>query len=68
MVTFTSLRQVSDNLSYAALRKATYFPHFQKRFFMQTSAGGSVTYGNPDLKAEHSNNFELVHDIMVISG
>ncbi|BDY95662.1 hypothetical protein MUTS15_43190 [Escherichia coli] len=26
---------------------------------MQTSAGGSVTYGNPDLKAEHSNNFEL---------
>lgn len=26
---------------------------------MQTSAGGSVTYGNPNLKAEHSNNYEL---------
>lgn len=60
MVTSTSLRYSGfDNLELrAAFAQGYVFPTLSQ-LFMQTSAGGSVTYGNPDLKAEHSNNFEL---------
>ncbi|MBA1936670.1 TonB-dependent receptor, partial [Escherichia coli] len=59
-VTSTSLRYSGfDNLELrAAFAQGYVFPTLSQ-LFMQTSAGGSVTYGNPDLKAEHSNNFEL---------
>ncbi|MGL5387672.1 MAG: TonB-dependent receptor plug domain-containing protein [Serratia sp. (in: enterobacteria)] len=59
-VTATSLRYSGfDNLELrAAFAQGYVFPTLNQ-LFMQTSAGGSVTYGNPDLKAEHSNNYEL---------
>ena len=60
MVTSTSLRYSGfDNIELrAAFAQGYVFPTLSQ-LFMQTSAGGSVTYGNPALKAEHSNNFEL---------
>ena len=41
-----------------AFAQGYVFPTLSQ-LYMQTSAGGSVTYGNTDLKAEHSNNYEL---------
>ncbi|HAT3953909.1 TPA: TonB-dependent receptor [Kluyvera ascorbata] len=60
LVTSTSLRYSGfDNVELrAAFAQGYVFPTLSQ-LFMQTSAGGSVTYGNPDLKAEHSNNVEL---------
>ncbi|WP_267443346.1 TonB-dependent receptor plug domain-containing protein [Erwinia psidii] len=42
----------------AAFAQGYAFPTLNQQF-MQTSAGGGVTYGNPHLQAEHSNNIEL---------
>ncbi|MGL5698511.1 MAG: TonB-dependent receptor plug domain-containing protein [Kluyvera sp.] len=60
LVTATSLRYSGfDNVELrAAFAQGYVFPTLSQ-LFMQTSAGGGVTYGNPDLKAEHSNNYEL---------
>ncbi|KLV63103.1 TonB-dependent receptor [Citrobacter murliniae] len=60
LVTSTSLRYsgFKDLELRAAYAQGYVFPTLTQ-LFMQTSAGGSVTYGNPDLKAEHSNNYEL---------
>ncbi len=60
LVTSTSLRYSGfDKLELrAAFAQGYVFPTLNQ-LFMQTSAGGSVTYGNPNLKAEHSNNYEL---------
>lgn len=59
-VTSTSLRYsgFEDLELRAAYAQGYVFPTLTQ-LFMQTSAGGSVTYGNPNLKAEHSNNYEL---------
>lgn len=60
LVTSTSLRYsgFEDLELRAAYAQGYVFPTLTQ-LFMQTSAGGSVTYGNPNLKAEHSNNYEL---------
>lgn len=60
LVTSTSLRYsgFKDLELRATYAQGYVFPTLTQ-LFMQTSAGGSVTYGNPDLKAEHSNNYEL---------
>jgi Outer membrane receptor for ferrienterochelin and colicins len=60
LVTSTSLRYSGfDNIELrAAFAQGYVFPTLTQ-MFTQTSAGGSVTYGNPDLEAEHSNNYEL---------
>ncbi|EGR7293976.1 TonB-dependent receptor [Salmonella enterica] len=60
LVTSTSLRYSGfDNIELrAAFAQGYVFPTLSQ-LFMQTAAGGGTTYGNPDLKAEHSNNFEL---------
>ncbi|MGP2002173.1 TonB-dependent receptor, partial [Citrobacter freundii] len=60
LVTSTSLRYsgFKDLELRAAYAQGYVFPTLTQ-LFMQTSAGGSVTYGNPNLKAEHSNNYEL---------
>ncbi|MEX3018629.1 TonB-dependent receptor plug domain-containing protein [Kluyvera sp. STS39-E] len=60
LVTTTSLRYSGfDNIELrAAFAQGYVFPTLTQ-LFMQTSAGGGVTYGNPDLKAERSNNYEL---------
>lgn len=60
LVTATSLRYSGfDNIELrAAFAQGYVFPTLSQ-LFMQTSAGGGVTYGNPDLEAEHSNNVEL---------
>lgn len=60
LVTSTSLRYsgFKDIELRAAYAQGYVFPTLTQ-LFMQTSAGGSVTYGNPNLKAEHSNNYEL---------
>lgn len=42
----------------AAFAQGYAFPTLVQQF-MQTSAGGGVTYGNPDLRPEHSNNYEI---------
>ncbi|AIR64855.1 TonB-dependent receptor plug domain-containing protein [Cedecea neteri] len=42
----------------AAFAQGYVFPTLVQQF-MQTSAGGGVTYGNPDLRPEHSNNYEI---------
>lgn len=59
-VTSTSLRYSGiDNLELRmAFAQGYVFPTLSQ-LFMQTSAGGGVNYGNPDLKAEHSNNYEI---------
>ena len=59
-MTSTSLRYsgFEDLELRAAYAQGYVFPTLTQ-LFMQTSAGGSVTYGNPNLKAEHSNNYEL---------
>ncbi|MBJ9240681.1 TonB-dependent receptor plug domain-containing protein [Citrobacter braakii] len=59
-VTSTSLRYsgFEDLELRAAYAQGYVFPTLTQ-LFMQTSAGGSVTYGTPNLKAEHSNNYEL---------
>ncbi|HFF8548955.1 TPA: TonB-dependent receptor plug domain-containing protein [Kluyvera cryocrescens] len=59
-VTATSLRYSGfDNIELrAAFAQGYVFPTLSQ-LFMQTTAGGGVTYGNPDLKAERSNNYEL---------
>ena len=41
-----------------AFAQGYVFPTLSQ-LFMQTSAGGSINYGNTDLKAEHSNNYEI---------
>ena len=60
LVTATSLRYSGfDNVELrAAFAQGYVFPTLTQ-LFMQTAAGGGTTYGNPDLKAEHSNNYEL---------
>lgn len=60
LVTATSLRYSGfNNIELrAAFAQGYVFPTLIQ-MFTQTSAGGSVTYGNPDLQAEHSNNYEL---------
>ena len=60
LVTSTSLRY--SGFEHTELRLAFaqgyVFPTLAQQF-MQTGAGGSTTYGNPDLGAEHSNNYEF---------
>ncbi|MCU6668706.1 TonB-dependent receptor [Enterobacteriaceae bacterium H4N4] len=60
LVTSTSLRYAGfDNVELrAAFAQGYVFPTLSQ-LFMQTAAGGGTTYGNPDLQAEHSNNYEL---------
>lgn len=60
LVTATSLRYSGfENVELrAAFAQGYVFPTLTQ-LFMQTVAGGGTTYGNPDLKAEHSNNYEL---------
>lgn len=60
LVTSTNLRYsgFKDIELRAAYAQGYVFPTLTQ-LFMQTSAGGSVTYGNSNLKAEHSNNYEL---------
>ncbi|VDR29288.1 Colicin I receptor precursor [Raoultella terrigena] len=60
LVTSTSLRYAGfkDIELRAAYAQGYVFPTLTQ-LFMQTSAGGGVTYGNTGLKAEHSNNYEL---------
>ncbi|QHM72390.1 TonB-dependent receptor plug domain-containing protein [Mixta intestinalis] len=41
-----------------AFAQGYVFPTLSQQF-MQTSAGNGISYGNPDLKAEHSNNYEF---------
>ena len=41
-----------------AFAQGYVFPTLTQQF-MQTSAGGGITYGNSDLQAEHSNNYEF---------
>lgn len=41
-----------------AFAQGYVFPTLSQ-LFMQTSAGGGINYGNTDLKAEHSNNYEI---------
>lgn len=41
-----------------AFAQGYVFPTLSQ-LFMQTSAGGSINYGNTNLKAEHSNNYEI---------
>jgi len=59
-VTATSLRYsgFKDIELRAAWAQGYVFPTLTQ-LFMQTSAGGSVTYGKPGLEAEHSTNYEL---------
>ncbi|HHG8774359.1 TPA: TonB-dependent receptor plug domain-containing protein [Raoultella planticola] len=59
-VTSTSLRYsgFKDIELRAAYAQGYVFPTLTQ-LFMQTSAGGGVTYGNLNLQAEHSNNYEL---------
>ncbi|QDI09907.1 Colicin I receptor precursor [Klebsiella electrica] len=59
-VTSTSLRYsgFKDIELRAAYAQGYVFPTLTQ-LFMQTSAGGGVTYGNPNLQAEHSSNYEL---------
>ncbi|ECA3795174.1 TonB-dependent receptor [Salmonella enterica subsp. enterica] len=60
LVTSTSLRYSGfDDLELRAAYAQGYVFPTLTQLFTQTSAGGSVTYGNPNLKAEHSNNYEL---------
>lgn len=60
LVTSTSLRYSGfDNTELrVAFAQGYVFPTLAQQF-MQTGAGGSTTYGNPDLDAEHSNNYEV---------
>nr|WP_315299279.1 TonB-dependent receptor [Raoultella terrigena] len=60
LVTSTSLRYsgFKDIELRAAYAQGYVFPTLTQ-LFMQTSAGGGITYGNTGLKAEHSNNYEL---------
>lgn len=60
LVTSTSLRYsgFKDIELRAAYAQGYVFPTLTQ-LFMQTSAGGGVTYGNTGLEAEHSNNYEL---------
>ena len=59
-VTSTSLNYsgFKDIELRAAFAQGYVFPTLTQQF-MQTSAGGGVTYGNPGLNAEHSNNYEM---------
>jgi hemoglobin/transferrin/lactoferrin receptor protein len=60
LVTSTGLRYSGfDNLELRlAFAQGYVFPTLSQ-LFMQTSAGGGITYGNPGLQDEHSNNYEL---------
>lgn len=60
LVSATSLRYSGfDNIELrAAFAQGYVFPTLTQ-LFSQTSAGGGTTYGNANLKAEHSNNYEL---------
>lgn len=59
-VTATSLNYsgFKDLELRAAYAQGYVFPTLTQ-LFMQTSAGAGITYGNPNLKAEHSRNYEL---------
>ena len=60
LVAATSLRYSGfDNLELRAAFAQGYVSPTLVQLFTQTSAGGSITYGNPGLEAEHSNNVEL---------
>lgn len=60
LVTATSLRYSGfDNLELRAAFAQGYVAPTLTQLFTQTSAGGSVTYGNSALKSEHSSNVEL---------
>ncbi len=60
LVTSTSLRYSGfENLELRAAYAQGYVFPTLTQLFMQTSAGGGVTYGNANLQAEHSNNYEL---------
>ncbi|WP_333496731.1 TonB-dependent receptor [Kluyvera sp. CHPC 1.251] len=60
LVSATSLRYSGfDNVELrAAFAQGYVFPTLTQ-LFSQTAAGGGTTYGNANLKAEHSNNYEL---------
>lgn len=60
LVTSTSLRYSGfRNMELrAAFAQGYVFPTLTQ-LFMQTPAGSGITYGNANLKAEHSNNLEL---------
>lgn len=60
LVSATSLRYSGfDNIELrAAFAQGYVFPTLTQ-LFSQTAAGGGTTYGNANLKAEHSNNYEL---------
>lgn len=60
LVTATSLRYSGfENVELrAAFAQGYVFPTLTQ-LFMQTSAGGGITYPNATLKAERSNNYEL---------
>lgn len=59
-VTATSLRYSGfDNLQLRmSFAQGYVFPTLSD-LYIETSAGGGTTYGNPNLKAEHSNNYEI---------
>lgn len=60
LVAATSLRYSGfDNLELRAAFAQGYVSPTLVQLFTQTSAGGGITYGNPELQAEHSNNYEL---------
>ena len=60
LVSATSLRYSGfDNIELrAAFAQGYVFPTLTQ-LFSQTAAGGGTTYGNANLEAEHSNNYEL---------
>mgnify|MGYP003365629818 CR=1 FL=1 len=60
LVAATSLRYSGfNNLELRAAFAQGYVTPTLVQLFTETSAGGGVTYGNSDLTAEHSNNYEL---------
>lgn len=60
LVAATSLRYSGfDNLELRAAFAQGYVSPTLVQLFTQTSAGGGITYGNPALQAEHSDNYEL---------
>lgn len=60
LITSTSLRYSGfDNTEWRLAYAQGFAAPTLVQIFMDTSAGGSTTYGNQDLKAERSNNLEL---------
>lgn len=60
LLTASSLRYSAlDNMELRlAFAQGYVFPTLTQ-LFMQTSAGGGINYGNPNLEAEHSSNYEF---------